>query len=81
VLQARLPPTIGLGTTWVIGLATSPHLPPVATERYEAAFKEYRDLYPEDVVDFPHIQRQQTNRYLLLRTGSPAVAHWLSRFK
>ena len=39
VHQARLPPTIGLGSTWIIVLAASPRLPPVAAERYEAAFK------------------------------------------
>jgi len=79
VHQARLPPTIGLGSTWIIVLAASPRLPPVAAERYEAAFKEYRDLFPQDVADFPHVQRRQTTRYLLLRAVSPAVAHWLSR--
>jgi len=77
--QARLPTTIGLGEMWIIVLAASPILPPIASERYEAALAEFRDLYPEDVLDFSHGHRRKTSRYLLLRTGSLAVTHWLTR--
>ncbi len=79
VRQARLPTTLGLGTTWIIILAASPRLPPLAAERYEEALQAYREAHPRDVVDFSHIQRTLTTRYLLLRAGSPAVTRWLSR--
>lgn len=77
--QAHLPTTLGLGETWIIVLAASTSLPPIATERYETALAEYRSLYPDDVLDFSHGHRKRTNRYLLLRTGSPAVIFWLNR--
>ena len=79
VHQAHLPTTLGLGDQWVIALAASPILPPVATERFEAALANYRILYPQDVLDFSHGNKKRTTRYLLLRTGSLAVTHWLTQ--
>ncbi len=81
VHQARLPTTLGLGETWVIVLAASPSLPPFATERFEATLADYRNLYPDDVFDFSHGNQKRTTatRYLLLRTGSLAVTHWLTQ--
>jgi hypothetical protein len=79
VQQANLPAAMGLGTTWIIVLAHSPFLPPVAAERYEATLKEYQQLFPQDAVDFSQPKRDHTTRYLLLRVGSPAVSRWLSQ--
>lgn len=79
VHQAKLPTTYGLGETWIIALATSPSLPPMAVERYEATLAEFKGLYPSDVLDFSYGHRKIPNRYLLLRTGSLAVSHWITR--
>lgn len=79
VQQARLPTTFGLGESWIIILATSPSLPPIAAERYQATLTELKTMYPDDVLDFSHGHRMKTSRYLLLRAGSLAVSHWLSR--
>ena len=79
VQQAHLPTTFGLGESWIIVLAASPILPPVATERFESTLANFHSLYPQDVVDFSHGNRRRTTRYLLLRTGSLAVTHWLTQ--
>lgn len=79
VHQSRLPPTLGIGEQWIIVLAASPSLPPIATERYEQALEELRGIYPDDVLDFSHTARRRTTRYLLLRSGSLAVSYWLTR--
>lgn len=79
VRQARLPSSFGLGETWIIAMAASTSLPALATERYENALDELQGLFRKDVFDFAHEHRSAATRYLLLRVGSPAVAHWLTR--
>ncbi len=79
VQQAHMPTTMDLGETWLIAMAAAQFLPPVATERYEASLAEFKELYPDDVLDFTHGQRKNFSRYLLLRAGSLAVTNWLSR--
>lgn len=79
VRQAHLPTTMELGETWIIVLAASPILPPSATERYEAALTELKSQFPAEVVDFAHAHRSGTARYMLLRAGGKAIAHWMGK--
>jgi hypothetical protein len=79
VQQAHMPSTLDLGETWLIAQAAAQILPPVATERYDATLAEFKDRYPNDVLDFAHGHRKKASRYLLLRAGSLAMTDWLSR--
>ena len=79
VRQAHLPTTMDLGESWIIILAASELLPQSATVRYEATLSDLKSQFPNDVVDFAHTHRSGPARYLLLRTGSRALARWLDK--